>query len=146
MADRSAPKVLRLEEGAKLEILGSEHWIKLTGRDTGGAFMLMEQRYAPGAGVPPHVHAREDEAFRVLEGALRFRIGDESVTATAGTTLWAPREVVHGYEAVDRARLLTLVTPAGLEAMFEELARRPPGPLDPQELTGICARYGIRFV
>jgi quercetin dioxygenase-like cupin family protein len=53
-------------------------------------------RFEPG--VPPggfHTHEESDavETFVVIEGALRFDIGDESVVATAGQAVVAqPRE------------------------------------------------------
>jgi quercetin dioxygenase-like cupin family protein len=42
----------------------------ITGEETGGAFLMSEISVAPGGGTPPHIHHREDEAFRLLEGTL----------------------------------------------------------------------------
>src|SRR5262249_32978573 len=51
--------------------------------------------------APLHIHHSDDEAWYVLDGALRFRIGDEEVEAQAGgagiaaagapPTYWNPR-------------------------------------------------------
>ena len=41
----------------------------LTGEETGGALFMAEISVAPGGGTPPHIHHREDEAFRMLEGS-----------------------------------------------------------------------------
>jgi mannose-6-phosphate isomerase-like protein (cupin superfamily) len=39
----------------------------------------------------------EDEAWYVLEGTLRFRIGDREIEAHAGTAVFGPRGVPHTY-------------------------------------------------
>jgi quercetin dioxygenase-like cupin family protein len=94
------------------------------------------------------VHEREDETFVVLQGEVRFVADHATTIATAGMTVFAPRGVPHSYEVVGTkpARLLLLLTPAGLERMFEELARLPKEPRDFAKVVGICARYGVRFV
>ena len=55
-----------------------------TGRDTGGAFSVVECVDAPDSGPPTHVHAREDETFYVLEGEYEFVCGGKSFAATDG--------------------------------------------------------------
>ncbi|MGB8961623.1 MAG: cupin domain-containing protein, partial [Pseudonocardiaceae bacterium] len=48
------------------------------------------RRMAPQlAGPPAHIHAAHDETFVVLEGQLRFRIGDQFHTAVPGETVFA---------------------------------------------------------
>jgi quercetin dioxygenase-like cupin family protein len=94
---------------------------------TGGAFGLMEAVLAKGADPPPHVHHREDESFFVLEGSLSVRVGDESFSAVPGSFVFCPRDVPH-LLTVDTqlARLLTLITPGGLEPFFVELGEPAP--------------------
>jgi quercetin dioxygenase-like cupin family protein len=59
-----------------------------------------------------HVHYADDEAWHVLEGALRFRFADREVDAPAGTTVFVPAGVAHSYaEAVAPARYLIMLTP-----------------------------------
>ena len=57
-------------------------------------------RYANGEEGPgPHIHRKHSDAFFILEGELVFRVGPElePVTATPGTFLLAPPEVVHTF-------------------------------------------------
>ncbi|HVX92414.1 MAG TPA: cupin domain-containing protein, partial [Xanthobacteraceae bacterium] len=56
--------------GPTHNVLGVIHTYKATGAETGGSFSLWEAVFPPGAGAPPHTHAREDEAFYVLSGEL----------------------------------------------------------------------------
>jgi len=67
------------------------------------------------------VHHTDDEAWHVLEGALRFRFADRSVDVGAGGTVFVPAGVAHTYEAID-ARYLVFLTPR-LVALIEELQR-----------------------
>ena len=41
---------------------------KVSGRDTGGAFAVVEHPIEPGRLVLPHIHLHEDEYSYVLEG------------------------------------------------------------------------------
>jgi quercetin dioxygenase-like cupin family protein len=80
----------------------------------------------PGGGLPAHFHPRQEERWSVLEGQVRFRLGEEKrvIAPDDGETLVAPG-VAHGLWSVsDReARLHTVVTPAlRLQAFLEESA------------------------
>jgi mannose-6-phosphate isomerase-like protein (cupin superfamily) len=49
------------------------------------------------AGTEPHVHHRHNDVFYVVDGELTVRLGDEEVTAPAGTLVLVPPRVVHAY-------------------------------------------------
>jgi mannose-6-phosphate isomerase-like protein (cupin superfamily) len=72
--------------------------------------------------APLHVHYADDEAWYVLEGVLRFRLGDEDLEASAGTAVLAPRGLPHAYgNARDEpARYLLVMTPT-IRALVDEL-------------------------
>jgi quercetin dioxygenase-like cupin family protein len=55
-------------EGRSIWVVGDRYTIKCSGKDTSGAYALLEAVIPPGAGPPPHIHSREDEAFYVLDG------------------------------------------------------------------------------
>lgn len=67
------------------------------------AFIVAEWRDAGGPAGPPrliaprHVHHSDDEAWYVLEGALRVLVGDEVVEARAGSGVFVPRGTPHTY-------------------------------------------------
>src|SRR5215469_4341293 len=50
----------------------------LSGRDTGGAYCLLEVSLAPGKGVRRHMHTREDEVYFVLAGELEVTVGEKT--------------------------------------------------------------------
>ncbi len=148
---RVAPAFLRGSAARRLTIFGEPMLFHLTGDQTAGERFFFEQWANPGYGVPSHIHEREDEIFHVLEGEVRFAVGSGSerqeFIAKAGDTVWGPRAIAHEWEVVgtQRARLHFVVSPSGMEHMFAELDRLPPGKPDFAKVGEICARYGIRF-
>ncbi|WP_445385824.1 cupin domain-containing protein [Robiginitalea sp. IMCC44478] len=142
------PKIVRNEEGRKLNVIGDNQNIKLTGDDTNGQFTLIEQFNDPGIGIPPHVHENEDEVFQVLSGEVEMTIGDKATTLTAGDLIFCPRGIPHSWRVVgtEKARAMLSIFPAGLEKMFEELSQLPPGPPDLEKVGQICGKYNLRFV
>lgn len=96
---------------------------KASGEDTGGAYSLTDSMVPPQGDPPPHIHHREDEAFRVLEGELEVLVGENKFKAGAGSFVHLPKVVLHSYQNVGTgpARLLTLMVPAGLERFVEEV-------------------------
>jgi len=141
------PKATLANEGRAFNVLGNELLLKVTSEQSGGAFELYQQTNPPGAGVPPHVHSREDETFHVVSGQVRFLVGEKWMEAGPGTTLWAPRNVPHGYQIVGQepAVLLFIVSPPTMAPMFAELGALPPGPPDLAKVGEICGRYGVKF-
>jgi len=130
------PKIVKNDQGRFLNVLGDNQNIKLTGKDTNGQFTLIEQNNEPGIGIPPHVHENEDEVFQVLSGQVKMMIGEEMTTLNAGDLIFCPRGIPHSWEVVgeEKARAMLSIFPAGLEDMFEELAKLPAGPPDMKKL------------
>jgi mannose-6-phosphate isomerase-like protein (cupin superfamily) len=129
---------------------GNLFTIKGRGEGTGGALGLAEARMRPGMATPLHVHHREDEAFYILEGKIRFRRGDEEFTGEPGDFVFGPREVPHSFKVLDGgARVLVLMTPAGLEHMFVEgglpvrdADEPPPQQYDMERVLALAQKYG----
>jgi mannose-6-phosphate isomerase-like protein (cupin superfamily) len=117
-------------EGHSVWFLQNRMTVKAFAEDTGGAFGLVESRIAAGASPPLHVHHREDEAFFVIDGEIRFVCGDEELLAGPGSFVFLPREVPHTFvvEGDEDAHVLTLMTPGGGERFFVEGGRAPEGP------------------
>jgi quercetin dioxygenase-like cupin family protein len=118
------PFRLRRDEGESVQFHDQTYLLKATGAATGGAFGLNEVTTPRGSGPRLHVHAREDEAFYVLEGRLEVTVGEERFEADEGTFVFAPRNIPHRYEATSPiARQLVFVFPGGWETFFREAAR-----------------------
>ena len=124
--------------------------IKGKGEHTGGVLGLAEAKLWPGMATPLHVHHREDEAFYILDGEMRFRRGDEEFTAEPGDFVFGPREVPHCFKVSDGGvRMLVLMTPAGLEQMFIEggipagdSSEPPPQHYDMERVSALAKKYG----
>jgi len=141
-------------EGELLWVVGELLTLKVVGTDTSGAFAVLEEITPPQGGPPPHMHSREDETFYVLEGELEFRVSDRTLLATAGSVIYGPRGILHTFKNVGTtpSRILVLVTPAGLEKMFEELGEPvtdpsspPEGPPDIERLMAVNRKYGVEI-
>lgn len=141
-------KVVRDGKGEKLNVLGDKMTVKLTGDDTHGQFVLIEENNEPGIGIPPHVHEHEDEIFRVIEGQLEVQVAGMKTVLGPGDTAFCPRGIPHSWRVVgdEPAKVDLNVFPAGLEEMFKELDQLPEGPPDMKEVTRICGEYGVQFV
>lgn len=141
-------KLLRKEEGKKQVVLGDHQTIKLTGNDTNGQFLFVEQFDQPGVRVPMHIHKNEDELFKVLEGKLKITVGNKTQILTDGDLAFCPRGIPHTWEVIGDKPLksILIVTPSGLETMFEELSEIKDFPPDFSEVAEIAARYDIEFV
>jgi quercetin dioxygenase-like cupin family protein len=141
-------------EGRSIWVTGDRYTIKCGGRDTNGAFALVEAIVYPGNGPPPHIHSREDEAFYVLEGELQFHADGRSFAATSGAWVTLARGSLHYFRNTGSkpARMLIVVTPAGLENFFLEIGREAidgetelvaPTPEDIQKLLQTAPKYGL---
>jgi quercetin dioxygenase-like cupin family protein len=157
MISAARPIYLEPQAGVAISVVGDVYRVLAGGEDTGGVFTLLESRVLPGGGPPPHVHAREDEAFFVLEGELTFQLGDRRVVAGAGAFVQGPRGLPHAFknESQHPARLLVFVTPAGFEKFITEIATPVPSfdsqavpvtAADIQKLLAVAPRYGIEIL
>ena len=130
-----------------------------TGEETNGQFALMEQVARKGNVPPRHIHHREDETFYVVEGEMTFFVGDETLKATAGTMVFAPRDVAHSFTIdSEQVRILVMVSPAGVEGFFKEcsvpapamtlppLTTEPPYSGEIQKMMALATTYGFEFV
>lgn len=126
---------------------GSAWTVLVTGEETGGRVAAMETRAERGAECPRHVHSREDELLCVLDGRLAIERGRERIGARSGTCLFMPRGTEHGFlvESAE-ARLLVVVSPAGLERSLVEMEPAATDATDDglvERLVTAAARYGV---
>ena len=143
------PVLVPSDGGRKINILGIPMVIRVHGRDTGGIVSVVESHNVPGGGPPPHIHHREDETFQVLEGDYEFVVGGKAILAKPGTTLFAPRGIVHTYRYAGKTpgRLMCIITPSGFEGFFEEIdALTPEQQEDIPRVMEIAKRFGLEIL
>jgi quercetin dioxygenase-like cupin family protein len=156
VADRVESRLIQPGEGHRLGLAGGIYTIKATGKDTGGAYAMVEMLVPPHNGPPPHTHSREMESFYIMEGSLSFWLGNQKFTAETGSLVIAPPGLPHGFqnEGETPARALALITPAGLEEFFEEvgspLKEDSGGPKevpseDLERVVATAANYGVEI-
>jgi 2-polyprenyl-6-methoxyphenol hydroxylase-like FAD-dependent oxidoreductase/quercetin dioxygenase-like cupin family protein len=134
--------------GKTLQVLGNPWIIKAATDQTGGTIAALEGSFQPGSGAPAHLHHSHEETFYVLSGEFLFRLDSQSQVVSAGTFVFVPRGIPHGFENVGTSpgTILGIMTPAGFERFFEELAQLPPGPPDPTKLHDILAKHDQEIV
>jgi mannose-6-phosphate isomerase-like protein (cupin superfamily) len=122
--------------------------IKLSGQDTGGNVLLFEHPDMGKGGPPRHVHLDQDEWFYVVKGEFVFEVGDETHRLHTGDTLFAPRNVPHGWARVgeEPGTLLTMVTPVGAFETFILGTTRHSTLPSPEEVEKAFAAHGMKVV
>ena len=139
---------VRAQEGERADFPQLGNRYVLRGSSTDGRFALIEQTIRPRAlAAPMHTHEHEDEYSFVLAGRLGAQIGDDVVEVGPGELVVKPRGVPHAFwnPGDEETRVLEIISPAGFERYFVELAPELAGPGEPdfQAIAGIRARYGL---
>jgi mannose-6-phosphate isomerase-like protein (cupin superfamily) len=163
--DGAEPRVLGPNDGT-LGFLGSIGVrFMVDGTESGGGFSLVEHPMSPRAlGAPLHRHQREDEYSYVLSGRVGALLGEHVVVAEIGDLIFKPRNQWHTFwNAGDEpARILEIISPAGFEQYFAELAAMggsrgaPPDALralgqrydlevNPGSIPELLQRFGLRI-
>ena len=139
------PRLLGSEDG---EILGDPEGVMdrfLVGPDrTGGRCALLEHRLAPRAlAAPLHLHTREDEWSFVLEGSVGVIADGEEIIVRQGEILFKPRGQWHTFwnPTDEPARVLELISPAGIEELFRRLDLSPEL-MEPETLPRLADEWG----
>lgn len=139
--------VLGPAEGETVRLYALGVRFMIDGGSTGGRFSLVEHPLPPRSlGSPVHTHRDEDEFSYVIEGRVGIQLGEQELVAGPGDLVTKPRGVPHSFwNAGDEpARLLELISPAGFEAYFRELAPvlAEPEP-DHDAIAAIAARHHL---
>lgn len=117
---RPAPENSRAIPGALFHFLAK-------GDQTEKAYALLQIEVHRGAAPPAHVHAHEHESYYILEGSIKFFVGEEVVVANKGDMVHLPNHLMHTFEVVsESANVLMLISPAGLEQWFWENSAPAP--------------------
>ncbi|WP_237404970.1 cupin domain-containing protein [Actinacidiphila reveromycinica] len=122
------------EQQQQLEWLdGGTLAMLLDGRATDGQLMVGRFDVGKGEAPPYHKHLHEDEIFLLIKGTALVWCDDQEYELAEGGVVFLPKQIPHGYRITsERADLLMINTPAGIEGMFRETGRdkatpRPPG-------------------
>jgi quercetin dioxygenase-like cupin family protein len=145
---------LNPQDGDSLSVVGDTYRILVSGKQTNGAFAIIDMLIPPGGGPGPHAHASFQESFYVIDGEIEVKTKGQSYTAKKGAFVSIPiGGMVHCFknESDAMAHILCTVVPSGLEEFFEEVGKPvaageflPPPDLDEEaikKLVAIAEKY-----
>lgn len=140
--------LLRAGEGEAVWFSGNRMTIKRPGAM---GWTVIEARMRAGHAPPLHLHEREDEAFYVLEGGMRFRCGEEEFDAGPGDFVLVPRGTPHAFRVGESGVVvLQVATGAGLAGFIEAAGEPaagpglpPPGPVDRERIAREAERHDM---
>ncbi len=145
----STVSFVRSADIAPIQVLSDRLRLLLRSNDSPFQMSAMLVDVPPGGFVPPHTHAREEEAYFVLEGALALRVGDQTNTLGPGDFGHVPPQTVHAYANESGAPVRFLAWTVGgpvdqfFLAMNESVHRMPE---DAAAMAAITARFGVQMV
>ena len=113
-----------------------------------GTMGMFELSVPPGSNVPPpHSHSYNEECVYVLEGTLRYSVGDITRDLGPGDSMFTPKGTVdrlsNPFSAL--ARALIVLSPDIGTQYFIDLASvvNAGAPPDKAALVSVMARYGL---
>jgi quercetin dioxygenase-like cupin family protein len=138
------------DQQQKLEWLdGGTLAMLLDGKATDGQLMVGRFDVNRGEAPPYHLHTREDEVFMLIKGTALVWYDDQEMELAEGGIVFLPKNIPHAYRITsERADLLMVNTPAGIEGMFRYSGRdratpRPDGfEISPQRMAEGAKEYG----
>ena len=134
---------------APLQVLSDRVRLLLRSADSPAQMSVMLVEVPAGGAVPPHTHAREEEGYFVLEGALALTIGDRTDTLAPGDFGHVPPRTVHGYANPGPAtvRFLAFTVGGPIDQFFEAMSRHVKRmPDDAAALAEVTARFGVTLL
>jgi len=152
---KSMPIIVEPTGGQTLSVVGGNYRVLVSGKQTNGAFSVIDMLIPPQNGPGPHAHANFHESFYIVDGEVEVHSEAGSYTAKKGSFVVVPEGgVVHYFRNVSDklAHLLCTVVPAGLEEFFEEIGEPvaageflSPPPMNPEsikKLQAIAQKHG----
>jgi quercetin dioxygenase-like cupin family protein len=138
------PHVMRAGEGDSTGEPGFLDRYLVESAASGGLIALVEHVLASKMlAAPMHRHSREDEYSFVLAGTLGVIEDGIEITASPGDLVTKLRGRWHTFwnAGDDELRVLEIITPGGIEALFRRLAE-PGGEYSPDTLPALAGEYG----
>jgi quercetin dioxygenase-like cupin family protein len=125
--------------------------VKVSGKDVGERFSVIEVNTPPGRGPELHVRLHQNEIFYIVAGKIGLQCGSERKVLGVGDTFMAPMHVPHAYVTLgaETARMLNIFDPAKeIEAFFAHYVRllNQNEPPDEKQMEALSLRCGMKIV
>ncbi len=155
---KTPPVITAPQDGQNISVVGDTYRILITGKQTDGAFAVIDMLIPPGGGPGPHAHAGFQESFYVIDGEIEVKSEVSTYIAKTGAFVSIPKGgIVHCFKNKTNqvAHLLCTVVPSGLEEFFIEIGQPvtvgaflPPPPMDEETMKKIlqlAEKYGQKL-
>ena len=116
--------IMEENEGESISVVGDTYRTIISGKQTNGEYAVIDMLVPSFGGPGPHSHAGVQEAFYILDGEIEFTTEQGKHTAKKGSFVNIPKGgMIHQFKNLKKnlAHMLCIVTPAGMEEMFEEI-------------------------
>ncbi len=117
------------KEGQNISVVGDTYRVILSGKQTAGAYAVIDMLVPPGGGPGPHSHTDIQESFYVVDGEIEFKTETGKYPAKKGAFVNIPKGgEVHCFKnnSDTVAHLLCTVIPSGLDEFFLEIGTPIP--------------------
>ncbi|GLU51357.1 cupin domain-containing protein [Dyadobacter frigoris] len=151
-------QIVTPDDGAIISVVGDTYRIVISGKQTAGAFAIIDMLVPTGGGPGPHAHTDFDESFYVLDGEIEVKTENQNYIAKKGDFVHIPKGgLVHCFKnkSEETARLWCTVVPAGLDEFFLEagkpvkkgkfLPAAQPGEDEKKVLNALAEKYGQKL-
>lgn len=114
--------------------------------DTAGQIDFVEGEFGYLGGPPLHVHPQQDEIHYILQGQLRYQIGEQTIDVQPGDCIYIPRGTQHTWINLYQqpAKVLGVLTPGGSEGFFQTVTTAESMTMD--ALMKLGQDYGTEVV
>ena len=102
-------------DGTPFDSMGDKQRVMLGADDTAGTYTIIEDTLQPDFNLGLHMHRFHAETFYIIEGTVDFTIGNQEVTATAGSVIHISPQTPHAALSSEGGKMITIFNPAGLE-------------------------------
>lgn len=119
-------QIIKADNGDLVSVVGNTYRIVVSGKQTDGAFAIIDMLVPAGGGRGPHAHAGFDESFFVLDGEIEVKTENGKYVAKKGDFVHIPKGgLIHCFKNITEqtARLWCTVVPAGLDEFFLEAGK-----------------------
>ena len=135
-------------EKAKKSTFGTKMLVKVSEDDREGRYSLIEMVHPPNIGPALHVHPQVPEAYYILEGEYSIKCDMQTYQVKSRDFVFIPNGVPHTYQSGPKGGKVLVISPAGLEKYFTEVASiiKTGRKLKWEVEQEIASRYGQEFL
>ncbi len=147
MESDSGGYALKNSRGMRIKFRDTTITVKVPGERSEGAYTLFEMIHPPNVGPALHIHPKAPEAYYVLEGEYCIKYGEKRLVAKPGDFVFIPKGTPHNYHSGPEGGKVLVISPAGLERYFADVASAlKERPITWEMEKEIAGRYGQEFI